>query len=461
MQYLHPAIFRRDVARTSALHRRAVRMSEVRSIICSMTLTWLVASGLILSGIIRITRQMRGRSDTVLVRDLRDASITIGLLTAGFLLVICIYIRDSLATVLLAAGYVATLILVVTVFRRVNSLLEEPLGVARDAIREHWHHRHRNRVERAHRVWRAIVPLNDGRPKMTMSVADWFSNLLSVRSFTLVYLGGIAIAPPIIALYLPHALRQDDSELWRPVSYLIGVNALLALSCLTLAGAVVVGLVLLVTTATTGRPIIELRAGFRAFAGWVGRGSATGFFTAAVGPTIRTAFPHMSTGDPIRALDPNVLLEMPAAGAVAGASIGVIGAMIRLGTGSENLLCARFLLPAIFVGVVTVLASTTSASPARMFGVLSSTSPLVESTVCPATPPEALPEDAIDAIVLLTACGGFEIISDAAFVLATAVITLGGAVSALVCDTRRRLRSSNEDRHLFDPAARTMIPAPS
>jgi hypothetical protein len=204
---------------------------------------------------------------------------------------------------------------------------------------------------------------------------DTVDRVVAPRTIFLYYVVGLAVFPVVLAVFFTYHSRGGSLFDQRVLSLVLGYNALLVVSYLT--AATVSCVLILVFMRYAGILLIKLDvvSAFRTVAAWTGYGTAAGVVTAAMLPVVNGILPFSaspnSATDSMDIINPQLLVDLPAAGAVAGYGIGlIVSAVVVCGT-AENLLVGRLFAPTLFVMVLSTLASL-GLDPRGLFTVLSS-----------------------------------------------------------------------------------------
>ncbi|MEB4615812.1 hypothetical protein [Leucobacter sp. M11] len=282
--------------------------------------------------------------------------------------------------------------------------------------------------------------------------------VLAPRAILLAYVSGLAILPMVFAWIFIHAIRGGSIVEQRVLSLVVGYNALLVVSCLTTA--VVVSLLILTLMRFARVLLVSLDAAgvFRVVATWTGYGTAAGVVTAAMLPVLNQLLPLSTSPDPetdlTATISPQLLIDIPAAGAVAGYGIGLTVSVVVLCRRAENLIIRWLLAPAIFVMVLVVLGAN-GIDPRGLFAVVSrsiaaSTSGKVPE--CNATNDqfEERIADTPWVLQLMETCSPPFLVEGGMFVAGTGVAVMLLALVLMVFDFRRGIKELSEQSDLSE-----------
>ncbi|MGB3375693.1 MAG: hypothetical protein WBA87_11245 [Microbacterium sp.] len=275
----------------------------------------------------------------------------------------------------------------------------------------------------------------------------------SPKSFFGLYGLAFLIVPPVMAFWFVTYLNSSEPVARAQVTAVLGYNALFVASAVT-AAAVLTG----IASATLRRlSILKFRLDYigmlKVVAAWMGGSSAAGAIGAALVPLLQLLLPVLPTtgiSSHVPVITPQVLLDLPAAGAVIGYVLGVAAALLKLGTGASNLVFRRLLIPALFVLSTWVLVGL-GVTPMGLFRSLV-VKPMntVATVACDVPDPwpqfSAHVDEPAWMLVAVDRCGGGTMLSGEALGISVSVLVVIGIAWTVVRDLLSRSATGSGQR---------------
>ncbi|GAB3405002.1 hypothetical protein GCM10027515_17810 [Schumannella luteola] len=290
-----------------------------------------------------------------------------------------------------------------------------------------------------HNFGRIVVPRGAHELRLDFGAVDRF---LSVGTFLRGYslLVGTVFVGAVLSVFW--TVIGSSSSLKNAFGAVIGFNTLAVVSCASAATLIVVVAIGALIRIGVIRLTLDLAGTFRRVAGWIGYGTAAGVVMASLLPLASTGLANITSGaiGGTEALGPAVLVELPAAGAVAGYMIGLAVALVRLLESARNLLLRRWLAPSLFSVVLAVM-SHWNLGPQSL--AQSITEPLFDAAAvdCDEKVIEGLDQGSMFAA--LARCGdGAVYLSDAGFLWIAFIVVGLIAIVMFVADVLATTRTS-------------------
>lgn len=264
----------------------------------------------------------------------------------------------------------------------------------------------------------------------TQPLAWWFFPLVAV---------GIGVGVPMLFTLI---WTSTDSGLRSGLAAVIGYNTLVVVSSLTLAalGAYIIFGLLALCNVLSFR--VDRIAGSRRVAICVGYGTAAGLVGAALLPTFAT-LPLLGTlpraeGFGGTALPPNILVELPAVGAILGYCVGLVLASRTMCHESRSIAVHGSMGPLILIAALAVVVGV-GLGPGSLLRKLQRVFPKVDPGDCGVELILTNRDKPAHLFQLVEACGdGRVYLDDGGFLVAAIALTLLIVGVPFVRDARRR-----------------------
>ena len=277
-------------------------------------------------------------------------------------------------------------------------------------------------------------------PRKSLTTTRRSTNLFP-RAITAILVTYILLIATLGATYI-HLDKRDVTEVARTI---IGFNTLGAISVLTLIGAITIIAAMILTTTNILDVEVNLSGCLNAVSTFTAYGSIAGFLTAA---TIPLTSQWLSTlqDSPIH-VSPQLLIDLPAIGAIMGFGFGLIHMTTKIFSSAENLILQCVACPTLLV-LSAAAVFTYGITPRRI------TTQLVNLVEPPSTPcPKSLtanPHDYEPATIMHLAerCGTPNIYLDDTSCLVTVAI-----ITALISGVN--LRGSVKSRRIAHKESQT------
>lgn len=262
--------------------------------------------------------------------------------------------------------------------------------------------------------------------------------LLEPRALVRAHLVGLIFLPVLVAILLAWVVESRPHLSRATLGAEIGYNGLAIASCLT---TTLVLTILFMAVLTYSRALIvglDLRATVRAIAEGTGIGTAAGLLTAALVPA--AGFLLTIHDDESAPLTPRILVDIPAASAIIGVTIGLFVSLTRMCHKAENLVVRRLVAPLVFI-VILVSMTRIGFSPANILRTLAEGVSDREITDCTAATFQSHAQDPLWLLKGLNTCrDGGAYIGDGQFLWSAGIMIGLIALGAFVRDFRGRAR---------------------
>lgn len=313
-----------------------------------------------------------------------------------------------------------------------------------------------------------------GRSAKTVAPTGWSELQLGVgtldrvvapRTLLLVYVAGLAVLPIVLAVVFTYAVRGGSAAEQRILSAVFGYNALFVVSCLTAATLVCVLILIFMRFTKILLINLDVARAFRAVATWTGYGTAAGAITAAMLPVVNAVVPLSASSvletDLAAVINPDLLIDLPAAGAVVGYGIGLTVAIVTVCRNAQNLIIRRILSPLLFILIIGGLRYA-GLDPERLFTMVANSAAASLGSIRVDCSSEA----SLSAFVadlgeapwvlhVLAACNIPFMIGGQIFVAAVCIFVSLLALISLAVDFRRGMKNTDvtamQVGHLLDP----------
>lgn len=397
----------------------------------------IICIGLLLLGTARFGRWLRHPKQMrpVWLSAVRAVSeITAWYVTAALILrAPAVPVRMLLRMLLVCLGAAATALAASHLLRIIQSSGE----VAIRPLPSRWAHRTASRIRATlHHGKRIIAPTGWGELNIGPHT---LGRLFTPQALVRVHLMGLILVPAVVAAFFAWAVESRPNLTRATLGAEIGYNGLAIASCLTTA---LIGTVILMAVLTYSRTLtvdLDLRATFRAVAEGTGFGTAAGLLTAALVPAM--AFLLTIEDDRSVPLTPRLLVDIPAASAIIGFTIGLFLSLTRMCRKAENLVIRRLLCPLVFVTFLISMTNTGFA-PANILRTLASGISDREITDCTTETFQSHSQDPLWLLKALNTCQeGGVYIQDDQFLWSAGVMIGLIALGAFVRDFRGRART--------------------
>jgi hypothetical protein len=203
---------------------------------------------------------------------------------------------------------------------------------------------------------------------------DSFEQLMRPKAIMHGYIVAVVLAPVGLVISGTAYFADQSSPDHVIFATYAGFNALAVTACLTVAVLVTILAMLALGYLKLVLIRLDVNAAFRAIASWIGYGSAAGVVAVGLLPFAMRLSPSSYAvaqgGQSI--LTPRLLVDVPAGFAVLGFGIGVLVAVVTMGRAAENLVIRRFLVPAVMLGVLALMARADIAPGGILRGIVTS-----------------------------------------------------------------------------------------
>ncbi|RLP07029.1 hypothetical protein [Propionibacterium australiense] len=263
--------------------------------------------------------------------------------------------------------------------------------------------------------------------------------LLEPQTLVRAHLVGLLLVPVLVATFLAWAVNSRPNLTRATLGAGIGYNGLAIASCLTTALILTALFMTILTYSRTLTVGLDLRASVRAVAEGTGFGTAAGLLTAALVPA--AAFLLTIEEGHSASLTPRLLVDIPAAYAIIGFTVGLFASLTRMCRKAQNLVIRRLVCPLVFVVFLTSMTHI-GFSPANILRTLASGISDKEIPDCSVETFQAHSQDPLWLLKGLNTCQeGGAYIQDDQFLWSAGIMIGLIALGAFVLDIRTRARS--------------------
>jgi hypothetical protein len=254
------------------------------------------------------------------------------------------------------------------------------------------------------------------------------------------YLLGLILVPVLAAVAFAGAMNSGTALEREVLGVVVGYNALATVSWMTVAMFLVLGIVALAVYAKVLLIDVDMKRVFKLVAAWTGYGTAAGFITGALLPVAVRIMPMPSTTESSAeaALSPQLLIDVPAAGAVAGYGLGVMIASAALCENARNLVLRRMLAPTLLLAALLALTGF-DLGPRSIIQHLLASVPPPAVDACTDAAVESHLEQSAWVMQILKLCGDHDaVVDDPAALWITGVLIVAITLMAFVQDFRQQ-----------------------
>ncbi|MFJ2534324.1 hypothetical protein [Microbacterium maritypicum] len=284
---------------------------------------------------------------------------------------------------------------------------------------------------------RAIAPPGEKEVQLGFLALE---RLITAGSVIRGYLLGLILVPVLVAVAFAGAMNSGAVLERQVLGVVVGYNALAAVSWMTVAMFLVLGIVALAVYAKVLLIDLDMKRVFGMVAAWTGYGTAAGFIAGALLPVVVRIMPMTSRTERSAeaALSPELLIDVPAAGAVAGYGLGIMVASTELCANARNLVLRRMLAPVLLMGALSALTSFDLGPRSIIQHLLASAAPPAVDTCTEAAVDSHL-EDSAWVMQALRVCGDHDaVVDDPAALWITGLLIVATTLTAFVKDFRRQ-----------------------
>jgi hypothetical protein len=278
---------------------------------------------------------------------------------------------------------------------------------------------------------------------------DSLDRVFSYRMFFAYFMMALAAVPVLLAVLLTYAIRSGSLAEQRIISVMVGYNTLLVVSCLTAATMACLAVLIILKLSRILLVRLNYWTVFKVVAAGTGYGTAAGVVTAALLPVLNGVLPLSAstepTSDVLSIINPQLLLDVSAAGAVIGYGISLVVSLFIVCGSATNLFIKRFFGPLLFVLFVSLFSSM-GANPQELMGRLVRNSNVtieIDEVNCSVEyNVDALEQNSFDTSWLFAvaeACDSSFMITGEAFTTGVIIIVVGISLVWVATDFRKAL----------------------
>lgn len=168
------------------------------------------------------------------------------------------------------------------------------------------------------------------------------------------YLLSLLLIPVLMAVAFTAVMNKGTALERRVMGIVVGYNALATASWMTVAMIIVMVIAALAVYAKVLLIDLDMKRVFGVVAVWTGYGTAAGFIAGALLPVVMRIMPgtYSTPSGAEAVLSPQLLIDVPAAGAIAGYGFGIIVAAAALCRDARNLVLRRIVAPVLLFAVL-------------------------------------------------------------------------------------------------------------
>jgi hypothetical protein len=293
------------------------------------------------------------------------------------------------------------------------------------------------------RAVRAVAPQGPKEIQLGFFALD---RLMAAGTVARSYLLILIFMPVLLAVAFTWALNRGTDFERRVMGVMVGYNTLAIASWMTVAMILVLAAATVAVYVKTLRIDLNLRRVFGTVAVWSGYGTAAGFIAAALLPVFIRIMPGTyATADGTEAvLPPQLLIDVPAAGAIAGYVFGIVIASSVLCENARHLLLRRIFAPALLFTVLFVLTRIDLGPRSILHGILTPI-PLPEADACTDAGFTNHIDESGWVMQALRACGSDgAVVDDQTMLWTMGLLIAAVAITKFIIDFRHRYQSTTD-----------------